>query len=802
MHPISTPKSRSRRHARFLATAPLLAIVLTTLVPVLPANAAGNMVKNPSFEAWGASAPTDWSTWTPAGTATYTKVTGRDGSGAAQIATSTQGSRGFLVQDVAIPAGSESIDLSFWQKKGTVTGTGKAGVRVTFTGGTAQFFGLDAAPDWRKVATTLPVPAGVTNVRIEPMLDYMQGTMSLDDVDVQVDGPFTNLAVNAGFEAFTLANPDSWGRWLAAGTGTVAKAAGMENLNAASITTDTTASRLALTQDITLPAGGGTYVVDFASKIDTISGTGKAGIRVDVLDGSKGTAFYGRNTPTAGWERTRGAIVVPADATRIRVHAFNDGVKATALYDDIQVTKSTGDMELSTSLTASNDISVAWTKPTATNIATYDLHRAEGAAPTGTAADRVRTLPSTLLKASDQEWLPGKTYNYLVIGRDAAGAEVVRSSVGQATAPATDTTATSVLSIAANGTTDHIGWRAAASATLPLKVVGSTSAITPANAASATVLVSGLGRLGGLDQAGAAYVGLVDASGTLIATASRQDLPHPRIGLNTDVLAKINRLIANPGTPQDAWNTVKARVDAGSATYGYSIDRYAREAAFVYQVTQDPSYATIAYDAFVQSAAATPFEAEQELNTANPVSSLALVYDWASPAWTAAQKAYAHDYFERTAVFFEHVKHPNVVGTDKASNWVGVIRGAELAQHLALRGEGTYGWRDARIARISDQLRQHLDAAHTDGGWFQEGLDYLDYTNMISVPGITGCDRFIWPRQDGYFRPHFMTRRAPVTVICGPTFNVGSISGWMRRKAGLDGVESGVVRADSEGRPG
>ena len=65
-----------------------------------------------------------------------------------------------------------------------------------------------------------------------------------------------------------------------------------------------------------------------------------------------------------------------------------------------------------------------------------------------------------------------------------------------------------------------------------------------------------------------------------------------------------------------------------------------------------------------------------------------------------------------------------------------------------------------------------------------------------------GCDRFIWPRQDGYFRPHFMTRRAPVAVICGPTFNVGFITGWMRRKAGLDGVESGVVRADSKGRPG
>ena len=73
---------------------------------------------------------------------------------------------------------------------------------------------------------------------------------------------------------------------------------------------------------------------------------------------------------------------------------------------------------------------------------------------------------------------------------------------------------------------------------------------------------------------------------------------------------------------------------------------------------------------------------------------------------------------------------------------------------------------------------------------------------LLLAAAVVGCDRFIWPRQDGYFRPHFMTRRAPVAVICGPTFNVGFITGWMRRKAGLDGVESGVVRADSKGRPG
>lgn len=47
--------------------------------------------------------------------------------------------------------------------------------------------------------------------------------------------------------------------------------------------------------------------------------------------------------------------------------------------------------------------------------------------------------------------------------------------------------------------------------------------------------------------------------------------------------------------------------------------------------------------------------------------------------------------------------------------------------------------------------------------------------------------------------PHVMARRALVTDICGPAFNVG-FSERMRRKAGLDGVESGVVFADPTGR--
>ncbi|MFF1252767.1 hypothetical protein ACFVYC_09790 [Pseudarthrobacter sp. NPDC058329] len=726
---------------RQLAAA-LTVVALSTTVVATSATAANpNLVTNASFEAFGTSGPTSWGTWTPSGTATYTQVPGRDGSGAVQIATGTTTSRGFLVQDAAVPGTVKKLRLTFWQKKGTLTGTGKAGVRVTFPGTPTQFYGTDAATAWRQVTAHLDVPAGATSVRVEPMVDGMQGSMQLDDIDFSVYDEASNLASNGSFEAFPGAVPDAWGRWNAAGTGTVSKTDGYAGTNALRIKTDTTSSRLALTQDITLPAGGGTFKAEFFSRIASISGTGKAGLRIDVLDGGGGSSFIGRNTPTSGWQKSSGLFTVPAAATRIRLHAFNDAVQGTMDIDDIQVSPSTVTAGLATATTEAGDIGLNWTvaAPTGTP-ARFDIHRGPAGSPvTADASTLIRSVPASLLQATDVEWLPSTEYKYVVIARDAAGAEVARTNESSILSPAADTTATSYLSVTSDTVGTHLGWRAVGNAKLPLTAVGHTEAITAANVSSARTAATGLSRFGGTStQEAGGHFALVDANGTLLATASRAALQHPRIGLTTDVLAKINRLIGAPGTPQDAWNTIKARVEGGMATFGSSADRYAREAAFVYQVTGEARYAAMAYDAFVAAANATPFTAKQDLDTANPVSQLALTYDWAYNGWTDAQRAFAVEYFERTAVFFEFAKHPNIILPDKASNWVGVVRGAELAQHLAVRGDAGYGMRDTRIGTLVDQLRQHLETAHTEHGWFQEGLEYLDYTQMMSMPGIRG----------------------------------------------------------------
>ncbi|WP_458116488.1 hypothetical protein [Arthrobacter sp. D2-10] len=553
--------------------------------------------------------------------------------------------------------------------------------------------------------------------------------------------PPVNLVLNGGFEAYGNTLPDSWGRWAPAGTGSVTKVPGHTGDSAVRITTDTQASRLALVQDISVPAGGGTYSIDFSTSRTGISGTGKAGIRVDVVDGSRGSTFFGSNTSTSGWIHSSGLFVVPSDARRVRLHVFNDSVKGTMDVDDIVVSKSDATSALRAEITAAGDIGLTWSSLSSNaTVSSYDIYRGAAGSPvTPERENLIRSVPASLQRVTDQEWEPATSYTYLVVGRDALGAEVAKTNEVAIRSASADDTATSYVSASATPEGVHIGWRAASDAALPLTAVAHTEPVTSSTVSAAHTIGTDLARFGGITTSDpAAYVGIVDARGSVIASASRTSAAHPRIGLNDEILGKIDRLIETPGTPQDAWKTIKTRVDTGQAAFGSSPDRYAREAAFVYQVTGDPQYASLAFDAFVTAAKSTPFTAQQELNTANPVSSLAVTYDWAYNGWNEAQRSFAVDYFERTAVFFEFASHPNIILPDKASNWVGVVRGAELAQHLAVRGDADYGLREARIGNLIDEVRQHLDAANTEGGWFQEGLDYLDYTNMIALPGILG----------------------------------------------------------------
>ncbi|WP_125778313.1 hypothetical protein [Antribacter gilvus] len=563
-----------------------------------------------------------------------------------------------------------------------------------------------------------------------------------------------------GFEDWSGALPTGWSRWNAAGTGSVAQVEGPTTGSAVRVVTDTTTSRLALVRDVPLPAASRTFALTYTSRVTAPSGTGRAGVRINVLGANNESWFFGRSTATDGWQTTTEVFTVPASATGVRVHVFNDGLRATQDVDDLTITPSSGTL-LRAETSPAGDVALRWTAGPGVVAATYDVHRAAGTEPFEPAAGNLlRSVPGTVTALADVEWEPGTDYTYVVVARSEDGTEAGRTNAVTRRSPATDPTATSYLSLTRTDGGLRAGFRAAADAPGPLAVVSGNRPFQVGETVS-TVQSLPVGRFGGADVAGLPGLGdevrraaLVDADGTVLATAEVAGLQHPRIGLDADTVAKIRRQVAEPGTPQDAWRAVVRRVEGGRAAAGTTPDRWAREAAFLYAVTGEQRYADLAFEGFAASAAQVPFGAKQELDTANPVSQLALVYDWAYQGWSEDQRAQAVAFFERTAAFFELVSHPNLTLPDKASNWVGVVRGAELAQHLAVRGDGGYGLREARVGQLVDQLRQHNEAANTAAGHYQEGLDYLDYDAMIATSGtLASFDAGIDALRESWYAP-------------------------------------------------
>lgn len=545
------------------------------------------------------------------------------------------------------------------------------------------------------------------------------------------DGP--DLVVNGSFEQFGGALPDSWTRWAPAGTGTITRVDGVTGTNAVQVTTDTVSSRLALVQDV--PVSDGLYRLDFQTRRTGMAGTGTAGIRVNVA-GATSTPFLGGSTDTAGWQPVSGWVRVPTGATSARLHVFNDAIRGSMAVDDVRLVRVDASDVLTASVSAAGDIGLQWEVGDRTGIVRYDIHRSASPGADPLASAPIRSVPASVTAATDQDWRPGAAYTYVVIGRDAAGAEKARTVPASIDAPKTSNILSSSLAAIEIDGAAHLSWAASRDTTGTLSLYEADHSLQDGDLSEARVVASAVEPVGSTDVAATGGHFALAADGRVVATASLAGTAHPRLMLADDVQARIHRLIAKPGTPQQMYQTITARVDGGMATFGASPERYAREAAFLYVITGEQRYADAAYTGFSTAAGATPFGKEQELNTANPSSQLALAYDWAYNGWSEQQRAFAREYFERVSAFLELGSHPNMTRDDKGSNWVGVTRGAELAVHLAVRGDGDHGLRDARIARLLDQLIRHNEQAMTPGGWFQEGLDYLDYDSMIMNAGV------------------------------------------------------------------
>lgn len=461
----------------------------------------------------------------------------------------------------------------------------------------------------------------------------------------------------------------------------------------------------------------------------------------------------GATSGTHDWKHVEEYVTVPAGTATLAIEPMLDSASGRFLVDNVDLESTTSVAGVTPTAQATGEVELKWSfSGLAQTPASYEVHRSTTSGFTPAASTLVRSVPDITM-AEDATTQPGTTYHYKVVARDAAGAVLATSAQSSATTPATfqDRQRKTVLMATSEASGTRLAWRLAAGTTGALDIYAGPAGLaggdlTGATRIGTTTVQSGATGLSGgtTTTAGAAAYALVDGTGKVVAGARVEDLAHPRLWVTGDKLAKIRSQIAVPGEPQNIWNDMVARVTAGltadpnpySQGFGEGEGRFAAEAALAYQVTGDASYAQKAYDAIVAAEPKLPLGTKQPLEDANPAPVLSQAYDWAYPAWTDAQRANANRILSRLANAMEVAHHYNMDDDTRSSNWTGVTRGGELALRLATRGDGWFDSGESRIPMLVNEVGLHLDVAYSDTGWMQEGLDYINYTLQIALPGI------------------------------------------------------------------
>lgn len=230
--------------------------------------------------------------------------------------------------------------------------------------------------------------------------------------------------------------------------------------------------------------------------------------------------------------------------------------------------------------------------------------------------------------------------------------------------------------------------------------------------------------------------------------------PPPRLFLTDSKLNQIRAAIQINGSAQQAaFLAMKARVDRNDwrvyddkpadTNWNYARAYMAREAAMLYQITGNPWYARVAYQ-LLHAISSDPDpdgrlpDRGYGLARATVGMGFALAYDWAASGWTPQQREeIKRKIFEALDAWITY-NHTNlgssgVAGSDYASNWVAVCRGAELVMLLAVGEEGN---RATRYTQLKSWLNAHLSNAYGSSGWTQEGLGYLSYAGQFLLPAV------------------------------------------------------------------
>ncbi|MGS2619707.1 galactose-binding domain-containing protein [Micromonospora sp. LZ34] len=381
-------------------------------------------------------------------------------------------------------------------------------------------------------------------------------------------------------------------------------------------------------------------------------------------------------------------------------------------------------------------VELAWKGSATTGITAYEVHRSlDGAGFQPSGATRLYRLPAAAYL--DTTAGPGTSPWYRVVAIDGDGQAVATSPGVQAAIPAVpvDKQRTSVLSAFPGSDGIRLSWRAAAGTATPLTLYAGPAHVADGKLSGAKPISTSPSTRSALtwepgDNPGQGFA-LTDASGAVIATATRARTEHPRT-VGPAELEKVRRVITQPGTPRETWQAILDALAKGTVAGSSG----ARLAAFAFAITEDAGYAHQAFAYFQQGAAVLPTQ-RGALEFGGNAMSLAQAYDLAFHGWTPAQRAEAVETFKRASAMLGTTHHGNIDNdADKASNWVTVIRGGELIMDLAVRGDGDFGLQEERIPVLLDENRRHLDEAYGDSGWNQEGWDYINYAVETTAPAV------------------------------------------------------------------
>lgn len=233
---------------------------------------------------------------------------------------------------------------------------------------------------------------------------------------------------------------------------------------------------------------------------------------------------------------------------------------------------------------------------------------------------------------------------------------------------------------------------------------------------------------------------------------------HPRLFLSEPAAEELRIGISTSEHHREAFRLLRVRLDQGVSAYdgrtGYRRSALAREAALAYRITQDRSFAELAYATLIASRAADEDQPDRGYGLSRAMMCLgyAIAYDWCWTAWNDHQRAEILGILRAAAEAWPGFHHANVQTEHRGSNWVGVTRGAEFILHLAARGDGDYGARTDRLALCAADLSQHMRTAYGPSGWTQEGLGYLHYTFAFLGPAVLASRGTEWESLFEQFR--------------------------------------------------